>query len=135
THVAPEHAAVAFGSAGQGVLQAPQCSTSEESSLSQPLHRLMSQSAKPGSHAVIEQKPVTHPVAALGSVGQTLPHDPQLLGSPWRSISQPFAASMSQSAKPTTQPPDTHWPATQSGCSFISTWQGWLQSPQCAGSV
>jgi hypothetical protein len=96
---APAHAALALGRRGQTLPHWPQLRPSAVRSASQPLPGFMSQSAKPMAHAPTAHRPITH--AAVAFVGaQTPPHAPQRMGSLSVSVSQPFSATPSQSAKP-----------------------------------
>ena len=67
--------------------------------VSQPFAGLLSQSAKPGAHVILHVDATQVPVPPLWL--HAFPHAPQWLGSLVRLISQPFAAFVSQSPKPT----------------------------------
>jgi len=77
--------------------QTPQLLLSARASTSQPLAGFMSQSTKPSAHWR-RHAPITHAPTELVPAGHAIPQAPQLAGSVWRLISQPFIAAMSQSA-------------------------------------
>src|SRR4051812_23540946 len=64
---------------------------------------------------------------------QTLPHDPQFLGSPAVLTSQPFAALLSQSANPIAQPSTVHIALVQPGVTLFPP-HTLPQAPQFLGS-
>jgi hypothetical protein len=85
------------------------------------------------SQEVIAHDPLVQAMEAWGTAAHALGHDPQWLRSLVRLISQPFAALLSQLAKPPKQVMP-HWPVAHDGVPFVAL-QGELQAPQCAGSV
>jgi hypothetical protein len=112
----------------------PQWALSERASTSQPSAGLALQSRKPVAHIVMAHAPVAQNAAAWGSA-QVRPQTPQLAVVALRSVSQPLAATPSQSPKPAAQRTTVHAPAAQP---FAATWasaQSWPQLPQFAGSI
>jgi hypothetical protein len=125
-HCASAHAAVWFIAGMHASPQRPQLVADDRRSVSQPLAALLSQLARPSSHAVVLHTPATQGRPA----GQARPHIPQCAALVVVFTSQPFAGIWSQSAKPgwqgTSQTPATH--ATPGG-------QRTPHPPQLAGSV
>jgi hypothetical protein len=80
-------------------LQAPQLFVSVLPSVSQPLFGLPSQSRNPGEQ-LMAHLPALQTAVEFGPAGQALPQVPQLFALFVVFVSQPFAGSMSQSAKP-----------------------------------
>lgn len=77
-----------FGRLTQAVLQAPQCVTSREVSVSHPLAGLLSQSAKGAVQDATAQVPFMHEAAALAT-WQRLSHIPQWAVLAWVSTHAP----------------------------------------------
>jgi len=96
-HVRLEQSATAWDLA-HTTPQPPQ-SVSVSSAVSQPFDAIMSQSAKPRSHAATAHDPLRQAGVACGSA-HALPHAPQLATDEPRSTSQPLPAIMSQSSNP-----------------------------------
>ena len=92
THVEDEHNGVPPVHA---LWQSPQVAARVRL-VSQPFATFPSQSLKPALHEAMVQTPALQPAVAWARL-HTLPHRPQLLGSPAVLTSQPFAARRSQS--------------------------------------
>lgn len=110
----------------QALPQAPQCSTFEFLSTSQPLAALPSQLAKDPVQ-VMPQAPPLHdgvPPAVL----QALPQPPQCSTLPFKFASQPFCTAPSQLPKPALQPM-VQLPAVQPGVPLVPL-QALPQVPQ-----
>jgi hypothetical protein len=97
-HFDETQAGVAFGVA-QTSAQRLQLFTSLVVLTSQPSAGLFEQCALPAGQFVTVHTPPWQTSVAVVLL-HTFPQDPQLFGSCWVSISQPFAAFLSQSAKP-----------------------------------
>lgn len=97
-HMPLLHAAVPFA-AKHTTPHAPQLFGSELSVASHPLAALPSQSPLPAKHTATPQLPFTQ-VGEPPIAGHAWPHDPQFCTFVFVLISQPFAAFISQSAKP-----------------------------------
>jgi hypothetical protein len=101
-HVDDEQAGTALPGFGQALPQVPQFDALFVVFTSQPLAGLLSQFAKPALHDTLHM-PATHAPLAFGFPPQTVPQTPQFAASVLRFTSQPFAATLSQSAKPARQ--------------------------------
>jgi hypothetical protein len=99
---------------------------------SQPFAAAPSQSANPGSHAIVQAIPL-HTPRAFVATGQAVPHAPQLAASLARSTSHPFAALWSQSAKPLSHEDTAHDPAAQLSVACAAT-HAFAHAPQCIAS-
>lgn len=112
--------------------QLPQVAASENG-LSQPFIPSPSQSPNPGSHVRV-QAPIVQRGELFGSSEHTVPQVPQSAVDEVTSVSQPLAASASQSPNPTSQPASMHVPVAHDsmplGMSHVTP-----QAPQCATSV
>ena len=82
-----------------GWLHAPHAAIVDERSVSQPFAVLLSQSPNDALHAPIPHDPFAHEGVPLAAV-HALPHAPHEATELLVSTSQPFAGSLSQSAKP-----------------------------------
>jgi hypothetical protein len=107
------HDAVALGTVHRAP-HPPQLSESLANGASQPLLALLSQSPKPAEHAAIRHWPSLQAADEPGKVHR-FPHVPQCAVLVARVVSQPLAATPSQSAKPAlqvpiAQPPAAHTP-------------------------
>ena len=96
--------------AEQPMPQAPQFIGSLWRLASQPSVGSLLQSVQPESQVAMAHTPISHAGVACGTT-QDAPQAPQLAGSPWRLVSQPFAGSPSQFSKPVSHAPSTHAPA------------------------
>jgi hypothetical protein len=117
---------------GQTWLHVPQFEASELVAVSQPSATLPLQSPKPAAH-VSTQAPAWHIEVAF-TVLQAMPQPPQFFMSVWRSVSHPFAATPSQSAKPALHEAIAHAPIAHLLVAFASP-QAVLHAPQFCGSV
>jgi hypothetical protein len=97
----------------QLVVQLPHAET-ESSGASQPLASMVSQLPKPGLQVPSAQELATHWPLAFAYV-QGLLQNPQFAAELVVSVSQPFAACMSQSAVPAAQLETPHTPLLQTG--------------------
>ena len=126
------HAAVPFGITHVRP-QAPQFVALVCVSISQPFIAFMSQSPRP-----VAQPPITHDPAVHAAVPPAtrhmLPQRPQLADAVRTSVSQPLAASPSQSAKPSLHIPTRHTPSAQPGVPLGIT-HGRPHAPQWVLSV
>jgi len=100
---------------------------------SQPFATSMSQSAKPALHDAMAQLELLQTGVALGVV-HALPQVPQLLRSLVVWISQPFDATLSQSAKPALHEPMAHIELLQAAVALGSV-HTLLHVPQLLGSL
>jgi len=91
---------------------APQLVALVVRSVSQPLAALASQSPRPGVQAY-PQRPDAQVGEAPATLGQAVPHVPQLVSVVRRSVSQPLAALTSQSPKPIAHAVRAQAPMTQ----------------------
>jgi hypothetical protein len=132
THPPDAHAVVACGAAPQARPQAPQLAGSELT-LAQPLEQQTSPAGQPVVEQVVgAQIPPEHTSPA----GQRLPQLPQWLGSLVRWVSQPFASTPSQSAKPDSHRPSPHIAPLQGPCEALGNGeQTTPQPPQLFESV
>jgi hypothetical protein len=112
--------------------QTPQFETLVRRSLSQPFARLPSQFPKLRLHDPNVQVPVAHDALAFAKA-QAAPQAPQF-ESVLSAVSQPFAASPSQSAKFPTQEFTRHAPASHRASPF-ATEHTRPHAPQCVRSV
>lgn len=96
-HVLEAQVGVEFGRVGHTLPHAPQFVTLVRRSVSQPLPARPSQLPKPALQ-LNPQAPAAHVRVALATVGQTLPHAPQLFTSASVRISQPSLEARLQSA-------------------------------------
>src|SRR5262245_25592917 len=96
--------AMACWSMAQTLPPEPQLFESLNESVSQPFAGLPSQLRKPMLQAARAHMPPTHVADALG-IAHTLPQAPQFCVSLPSIASQPFIASLSQSANPMRQAP------------------------------
>ena len=87
----------------------PQLDVFEASVTSHPSAGSPLQSAKPALHRATAQAPAVH-AATPSATRQTAPHVRQFITSAWRSVSQPFAATPSQSARPGAHVERVHTP-------------------------
>jgi hypothetical protein len=112
-----EHAPAAHRGAPLTALHArphaPQCRTSAAVLASQPLDAAPSQSAKPALQLATTHPPARHAAVAFGSM-HPAPQAPQWAAVTWRSVSQPFEATPSQSPRVgAAHMVRTHAPASQ----------------------
>jgi len=132
-HDEPMHAGTPYG-AVQATAQPPQLFTSLVVSTSQPLTRLLSQSAVPGKvHVEQPQTPAAH-LGVQPEVGHDAPHPPQWSTDVSVFTSQPFSVLPSQSAYPAlqdtiVQTPELHTPAPLGGAQALP------HAPQLAAVV
>jgi hypothetical protein len=96
----------------QLIPQVPQVAAVDRS-VSQPFVASMSQLPKPGSHRKPQAPMVQVAELFAGAAGQTVPHVPQFEVDEATSVSQPVAASPSQSPKPMSQPTRVQVPVAQ----------------------
>ncbi len=101
--------------------------------VSQPFDAAPSQLPKPALHAPTAHAPPAHAGVALG-VAHAAPHAPQLVAVVVRAVSQPFAATPSQSPKPPAQAPTAHAPDAHVAAAWASA-QATPQRPQFAALV
>ncbi|MEZ4393138.1 MAG: hypothetical protein R3A48_18785 [Polyangiales bacterium] len=113
--------------------QAPQWEALVRVFTSQPFAGLPSQFAEPALQAPTPQTPATHAPLALAGA-QARPQAPQLARLVRVSVSQPFIATPSQSAKPAAQLATAQRPASQLAVALGSV-QVAPQAPQCARAV
>ncbi len=106
-HVPFTHEGVPFGAA-HGWLHAPQLFTSLDVATEHPEANNPSQFEKPASQEAIAHLPAMHAPVPFNTVAQEVPQAPQLAMSESRAASHPFAAILSQSAKPGSQEAITH---------------------------
>jgi hypothetical protein len=86
------------------------------------------------AHAATAHAPAAHAAVALGSA-QVRPQAPQLAALAVRSVSQPLAASPSQSPEPPVQRTIVHAPDPQPWAATLARAQTVPQAPQFAGSM
>jgi hypothetical protein len=120
--------AVELDPLAQAVPHAPQLETDVASAASQPLAAAPSQLPKPREH-VSPQAPALHVASELDPLAQALPQRPQLPVAVVRLVSQPLAATPSQSPKPTLHA-RRHAPAAQSGEALAPVGHTVPQAPQ-----
>jgi len=114
----PAQLPAALARAGHAAPQAPQLAGLVLPLTSQPLLASMSQSRKPGSHAVA-QRAIAHDALAPGPARQAVPQAPQCIGLVAVLASQPLAALPSQSAKPMLQV-RPQLPAAHAGVALVA---------------
>jgi hypothetical protein len=116
-HIPLVQAPIAFGGAHDAPHE-PQF-VSVSSAVSQPFASIPSQLPNPAWHTS-EQFPIEHvPLATFGPVvGQVTPHPPQFIN-PFRSVSHPFAALMSQSSQPALHEAMRHIPVVHVPMAFV----------------
>jgi hypothetical protein len=129
-HTPPEHTRPAV----QAVPHAPQLALSVRVFTSQPLAGFVSQSAKPAAQAAMAHAPAAQLAVALGSA-HARPHAPQWATAVRVLVSQPFAATASQSPKPAAQRATVHAPAAQPCAAALGSAHALPQAPQLAGSI
>jgi hypothetical protein len=116
TQLDDEQTATALVNA-QALPQKPQFATDEERSASQVWLASFSQSSMGGVHDENPHCPEVQ-IGVPPAVGQTCVHVPQCFGSLFRSPSQPFFGSLSQSSKPESQAPRSQLPWVQSAVAW-----------------
>src|SRR5581483_2151115 len=133
-HTPALHSAVALAGTGHTTPHAPQFFGSRETTASQPLAALLSQSEYPWLQAWSWHIPAWQLSTALGAT-HTTPHMPQFLASEVRSCSQPLSTLPSQSPKLALHLPTPHEPPEQPGAPFITAGQRLPQPAQLLGSA
>ena len=127
-HIPPTQPATPFAGIGQGRLHMPQLPTAVLRLVSHPFAGMLSQSPKPGEHIATVHAPPTQAAFPLGEV-QTIPQRPQWVELARRSVSQPSAGFMLQSAK-FGRHRSPHIPIAQVAVALAGTGQGLPQRPQ-----
>lgn len=108
-----------FGRVGHTVEQFPHLFTLVNTFTSQPSTTSPLQSKKPELQESIPHTPFIHPTVALGKLGQTTPHAPQLFTFVFKLISQPSAIFALQFPKLALQISE-HNPETQTEVAFAT---------------
>jgi hypothetical protein len=132
-HTPAAHRACWLPVIAQAIPHTPQFVAELAVSTSQPLSATPSQLPKPASQARA-QAPSTQAGVALVCGGHRLPQRPQLVAALRRSVSQPLAASASQSPKPAAQA-RPHTPAAQVGVALAPAGHTIPHAPQWVTAV
>src|SRR5204863_2471699 len=118
---------------GQTIAHLPQLFLSVAVFASQPFAGLPSQFAKAPAQAPSTQPPPWHIAAALGNT-QAFAHPPQLFTSTRRLVSQPFAATPSQSRNEALHEATPHLPVVHPAVPLATAGQRLLHCPQLSAS-
>lgn len=122
------HKRIALARAGQAFPHAPQLLRSTVTSLSQPFATEASQLPRPGEQAAMPQTPAEQAPEAIGGA-QFMPQPPQFAMDVVVLVSQPFAALLSQFAKPAAHTPSAQLDATQTAPALANA-HTFAQAPQ-----